>query len=111
MNQPNMTQLLHRIRNWTAFHYGASNLADGFAELFGRIATTNQTEAKRAPQYSLGVDMDGTRFYYTDAAAQQVMANQLAAAGATLDDVFAIGLKVNLAIAALLRAFIQSRDA
>lgn len=39
------------------------------------------------------------------------MAQQLAVAGTTLDDVFALALKVNLAIAALLRAFIQSRDA
>lgn len=111
MNQGNMTTLLHRIRNWTGFHYAGMNLADGFTDFFGRVATQTPTEGNRSAQYSLGVDMDGTRFYYADAAAQQVMNQQLAAAGQTIEEVFDVAKQVNMAVAALLRAFIDSRDA
>ncbi len=110
MNKLSMTTLLHRIRNWTAFHYGGTNLADAYADLFTQIAGLSPSEANLAAQVSLGADMDGTRFYYADAAAQQVMQNQLLAHGTTLDEVFEIAQQVNLALAALLRAFIDLRD-
>lgn len=54
--------------------------------------------------------MDATRFYFADAAAQQVMSTQLLQNQATIEDVFAFGLEVNLALAALIGAFIRSRE-
>src|SRR5262245_15231819 len=68
-----MSSLLLRIRNSAAFHYDQKSLGDGFKKQFIVDAAAKSTEANRSAQYSYGPDMDGTRFYYADAAAQQTL--------------------------------------
>jgi hypothetical protein len=102
--------LLRSIRNAASFHYNhkSNEFIEAYLSWFDPAKAAN--EAKRAAaMYSLGVDMDGTRFYYADAAAQQAMAKLLADQGATVDDVSKLALAMNNALAAMLRRFILNR--
>lgn len=112
INKNQMATLLHRIRKYTGFHYGSIHLEAGYRRQFYLDAQTAPTEANRAPQYSIGNDMDATRFYYADAAAQQVIRqlgidNGAPDAGSVIVD---LASEMNLALAALIGAFIKSRD-
>lgn len=105
------SQLLLRIRNSAAFHYDAKSLAQGFLKQFQSDAKSDPTEANRAPQYSIGQDMDGTRFFYADAAAQQTLMTLGLQHDAPETDRHVIELagKVNEALVPLIHAFIESR--
>ena len=61
---------LRDVRNHTAFHYGATKqLAAGYSAHFDET-----TEASRArAYYCVGEDMEATRFYYADAAANELV--------------------------------------
>lgn len=108
----NASQLLLRIRNSAAFHYDAKSLVQGFMKQFIADAASAPTEANRAPQYSIGVDMDGTRFFYADAAVQQTMMALGLQHGAPEADRHLVELasKLNDALVPLIVAFIQSRS-
>ena len=105
--------LLLRIRNSTAFHYDAKSLRNGFKKQFLQDAKDQPTEANRAPQFSAGSDMDGTRFYYADAAAQQAMSAVGLLFGAPETDraVIELAADFNDAVAPLLITFIRQRQA
>lgn len=105
--------MLLRIRNSAAFHYDSKSLRNGFKKQFLLDATEKPSEANRVPQCSVGPDMDGTRFYYADAAAQQVMfaAGILFGAPETDRAVVELAGDVNDVVAPLIAAFIQGRIA
>jgi hypothetical protein len=106
-----MTKLLSSIRNQTAFHYGykTTELSQGFLAYFGPLAQQAPNAVNSAAMCSLGVDMDGTRFYYADAAAQQAMTAALTRAGFKIEDVFNIARDVNDALAVLIGGFVRLR--
>ena len=104
--------MLLRIRNSAAFHYDAKTLRAGFKKQFLDDARVQPTEANRAPQFSVGPDMDGTRFYYADAAAQQAISTIGLLFGAPETDraVIELAAGFNEAVAPLIAAFIRQRQ-
>lgn len=101
------------IRDYASFHYGPTHLVDGFVKQFENEASdpAKATEANRSAQYSYGDTMRETRFYYADAALQQILKIEGVRRG---DDEIdrTIVLKassVNDCLGPLILAFINSR--
>jgi hypothetical protein len=113
LNKPGMTSLLMRIRNEAGFHYGYKGieLAKSYRALYCDEAKKNPNGANEAAQYSVANDMDGTRFYFADGAAQHLMQSRLASNSATIEEIFNLANDVNVALANLIGRFIESRDA
>lgn len=105
--------LLLRVRNTAAFHYDSKSLRVGFKKQFLQDAAARPTAANQSPQYSAGPDLDATRFYYADAAAQQVMfaAGLLFGAPETDRALVELATGFNQAVAPLVAAFIRVRVA
>jgi hypothetical protein len=80
----------------------------GYQEHFFAQPTTPKTEAAL---YSLGGNMEGTRFYFADAAADAAMKRQAREAGE--DDLIKhfdeLTKKLNFSIYSLVKAFITGR--
>lgn len=100
---------LQRIRDTVAFHYYTpKSLVLGYQEHFFAQPTTPKTEAAL---YSLGGNMEGTRFYFADAAADAAMKRQAREAGE--DDLIKhfdeLTKKLNFSIYSLVKAFITGR--
>lgn len=106
------SSMLMRIRNNAAFHYGPKDLGEGFTKQFKTDAAVKPHVANLTAQYSYGPDMDGTRFYFADAAAQQKMMMLGLQFGAPEADRTIVELadKVNSALVPMIGAFIESRQ-
>lgn len=104
-------QLLNRIRNNASFHYGPKDLGEGFKKQFVIDANATPGPANQTAQYCYGPDMDGTRFFYADAAAQQrmMMLGLQFGAPETDHELVLQADRVNTALVPLIRAFIFSR--
>ncbi len=107
----NTAQLLNRIRNNASFHYGPKDLGEGFKKHFVIDAKDTPGPANQTAQYCYGPDMDGTRFFYADAAAQQKMMMLGLQFGAPEADreLVLLADRVNNALVPLIHAFIFSR--
>lgn len=103
-----MSALLMRIRNGAAFHYGFRG--NGLAAAYGRRFAPGAPPPNQAAQFSTGTDMNATRFYYADAAAQQVMVENLDGENAMIDELLELANTVNVAVASVLVVFIRSRN-
>ncbi len=103
--------MLHRIRNNAAFHYGLKDLNEGYKKQFVLDAKSKPSPANQTAQYCYGRDMDGTRFFYADAAVQQRMMMLGLQFGAPETDRTLIELadSVNQWLVPLIGAFIYSR--
>ena len=98
--------MLAGLRNSSSFHYNGNRLRNSFQEYF----EGNQTAASRAAYYSAGVDMDGTRFYFADAAAQTDYKNAGKHRGRETDkEIVKLAKDINDAFAMLISAFLKSR--
>jgi hypothetical protein len=65
-----LRQYLRNVRNTGAFHYNQSeSLLKGYRDCFVDL---NDTEHYKFAYVSIGRNMEGTRFYFADAAAQRV---------------------------------------
>ncbi|HEX2873183.1 MAG TPA: hypothetical protein VHP33_18105, partial [Polyangiaceae bacterium] len=74
-----MAEALCRIRNSGAFHYyQPKSLADAFRGAFYERSAGARTDKAYA---SFGVNLEGTRFHYADAAAEVLLQKQAAGAG------------------------------
>ncbi len=106
------SKLLLRIRNNAGFHYDAKALGEGYQRQFRINAAAAPTEGNLKAQYSYGPDMDGTRFFYADAAAQQLMMMIGVQYGGTKadDEVVALAKEMNDAIAPLIESFLSCRS-
>ena len=109
----NTSTLLLRIRNNAAFHYGPRDLGLGFKRQFVDNAKANPHVANLTAQYSVGPDMDGTRFFFADAAAQQRMIMLGIEFGAPETDrrVVELAERMNQALVPLVGAFLAARRA
>ncbi len=107
----NTASLLNRIRNNAAFHYGPHDLGDGYKKHFVTDAKDKPSPANKTAQYSYGRDMDGTRFYYADAAVQQKMMMLGLKLGSAEADrtLVELGASANQWLVPLIAAFIYSR--
>lgn len=103
--------MLQRIRNNAAFHYGLKDLNEGYRKHFVIDAKDNPTPANQTAQYCYGPDMDGTRFFYADAAVQQRMMMLGLQFGAPEADRALVKLaeSVNQWLVLLIGAFIYAR--
>ncbi len=97
-----VAKLVHFARNKVAFHYDANAIAAGFRS----FVSTSQ-----APYISRSQSMAGTRFYFADAAAQQLTRDE--ADTQIVDDFFSgklsIFLQVNHAVREVVTTFVQLR--
>lgn len=99
--------MLARLRNKSSFHYDGKNLRHAFLQYFAGVPTEKNAKA----YYSAGPDLDGTRYYFADAAAQQDYLNAGIERGKKTDtEVFDFARKVNNAFALLINAFLTSRE-
>lgn len=103
--------MLLRIRNSAAFHYGAKDSGLGFKRQFVESARAEPSAANATAQYSVGKDMDATRFYFADAVAQQRFMMLGHEFGATETDkrVVELAADMNRALQPLIVAFLESR--
>lgn len=104
------------IRNTTGFHYDQKTLAKGYRAQFDREAKANPSAANRTAQFSLGDTMQGTRFYYADAAAQRAFLDvglkpKAKPYGNADDGIIEIAGEVNEAVGPLLQTFVMHRAA
>lgn len=100
--------MLARLRNKSAFHYDGTNLYEAFHHFFTDTPTVYNAKA----YYSAGVDMDGTRYFFADAAAQRDYQNAGRERGLKTDaEVVALASKLNAAFASLINAFLAARAA
>jgi hypothetical protein len=109
-NQDPLANALVRIRNAVAFHYHQpKTLVRGFQDYFFQ----NPIEDKNAAAYySIGDDMEATRFYYADAAANMAVKSQGDAAGAQdlSERASKAGNEVNKALATMLQRYLSERS-
>lgn len=109
-----MCDVLSDVRNQSAFHYYIKpedkTLARAYVANFGPKAATAPSTANRAAMASLGTTMELTRFYYADAAAQEVMFRFDAGLGDRTDTLIVkLAKLVNEAIGPLIQEFVRSR--
>jgi hypothetical protein len=98
--------MLASLRNHSSFHYNGNRLRSSFRECF----EGDQTATNRAAYYSAGVDMDGTRFYFADAAAQTDYKRAGKDRGRETDkEVAKLAKEINNALAMLINAFLKAR--
>ena len=97
-----VARLVHFARNKVAFHYDAKAIANGFRSFVG---------TSRPPYFSHAPSMAGTRFYFADAAAQQLMRGQ--ADPGIVEDFFSgrlsIFMQVNHAVREVVAGFVRLR--
>lgn len=105
-NNGPLAKALKKIRHKVAFHYDSEQIMMGFKKHF-----FDGLEIRERAYISRGADMQGTRFYFADAAAQGYLESQTAdpdtkiLPSLTLDTL----RHINLALLALVSQFIQSR--
>jgi hypothetical protein len=104
--------LLERVRDNAAFHYGPKDLGLGYRKQFEVDAKERPHVANLTAQFSFGKDMDATRFFFADAAAQQRMSMLGLQFGAPETDrrIVELAGEVNDAIVPLVLAFIHARS-
>jgi hypothetical protein len=93
------------------FHYDLKELANGYALHFKTDAANKPSPQNSSAQYSAGPNMDGTRFYFADAAAQRRMMEYGVETFATKadDELVRLARRLNEALGPLVVAFIKSR--
>jgi hypothetical protein len=107
-NQTNRA-MLACLRNKSSFHYDGDRLRAAFDQYFGNSAKTARNTIS---YYSSGTDMDSTRYYFADAAAQTDYVNAGAERGQKTDaEVAKFAQNVNEAFALLINAFLKARSA
>jgi len=101
---------LFRLRNSAAFHYNEVELERAYRSVFVDNAQTAPNAANQSAMYSVGGDMDATRFYYADAAAQRLF---LSFGVETPSDraIVELAEAVNASLGPLIAAFIAGRVA
>jgi hypothetical protein len=100
---------LQRVRDSVSFHYYSPKvLVRGYQSHFFLQAKTPKNEQAL---YSLGKNMEGTRFYFADAAADAAMKGQATASGSPdfIEKFDVLGSKLNFALYSLLKQFIKER--
>jgi len=112
-NSNRSQSLFHQLRNCVAFHYDQVSLARSFLEFFNERARVAPTEHNRRAMYSYGPDMDGTRYYYADAAANELFLGLATGRSEDRSDrrLVDVAVQVNEALAPMIHAFICHRDA
>jgi len=108
-NTNNTTRaMLNRLRNSSAFHYNGNRLRRAYWDYFD----ATRTDYNRAAFYSAGADMDGTRFYFADAAAEHDYKTAGTERGiVTQDQLYDLIGKINNAFALFIIAFLRTRKA
>jgi hypothetical protein len=93
--------VLKRARNNLAFHYAPRALRDGYRAHF----SSGKPHSEQAV-ISLGDNMEATRFYYADAAAEAYLEDVLGMSGEQWTE---LARRLNRVLYALLRQFIDAR--
>jgi len=104
------SKILKIIRNHIAFHYFGSHedLKNGFISFFFK---KDKIQHNEFAYYSMGnpMTMENTRFYYIDAAEQEYLNSLSKDYELFKKDVSKIIIKMNFAIAALIKEYIRTR--
>lgn len=108
-DQGPLPKALERIRNALAFHYyQPKTLVKGFQNYF---FDARPQPGNEAAMYSAGSDLEKTRFYYADAAANMAVRTQARAVGTedVAKDASLFGNDVSLAVGLMIQKYLADR--
>jgi len=103
--------ILQRLRNQVAFHYAAPAFAKGYRHHF---FAKEMSDVNRQAVFSDGDSMEGTRFYFADAAAQAALETEISEAKLSPDELVErlgqIATSVNFALKHIVVAYLRGVD-
>jgi hypothetical protein len=102
------SQILEKIRHNVAYHYNAEELAEAYERFFSTRPKTDDGSVRDRALISDGVNFEGSRFYFADAAVSELLVSWGLDRQALVDRIMATAKDVSVALKHIVMTYIRS---